>query len=195
MTTESAEERQEAIVPEAEATQSAAVKGPGGIGTGVAFDWALSVQIVIDGVCFLLAVGPGSTMAGQPLLIRVVLALLSVLVAAIVFTQGEALRRGRGIARIIQVVANSLLVIVGLVNLPGLPSSLQQRQFGSLLVEVVLLIVSPLIVWLLTRKRTRLWFGSVTSAEARARHGGRWLFWMVVYAIIGGAAVAFASYY
>ena len=195
MTTERAEERQEAITPEAEATQSAAVKGPGGIGTGVAFDWALSVQIVIDGVCFLLGVGPGRTMAGQPLLIRVVLALLSVLVAAIVFTQGEALRRGRRIARIIQIVANSLLVIVGLVNLPGLPSSLQQRQFGSLVVEVVLLIVSPLIVWLLTRKRTRLWFGSVTSAEARARHGGRWLFWMVVYAIIGGAAVAFASYY
>jgi hypothetical protein len=195
MTTERAEERQEMAAPEAAAPQAAAAKGPGGIGTGVAFDWALATQIGIDGVFFVLGVGPGSSVAGQPLVARLALALASLVAAAIVFTQGEALRRGRRIARIIQIVANSLLVIVGLVNLPGLPSSLQQKQFGSLVVEVVLLIVSPLIVWLLTRKRTRLWFATVTSAEARARHGGRWLLWMVLYAILGGVAVAFASYY
>lgn len=188
------ERAREQDVTDASAQGQSSLK-PGGIGTGVAFDWALTVQIVTDGVCFLLGVGPGSSVAGQPLPARLALALAAVVAAALVFTQGEALRRGRRIARIIQIVANSLLVIVGLVNLPGLISSLQNRQFGSLVVELVLLIVSPLIVWLLTRKRTRDWFATTTSAEARARHSGRWLFWMVLYAVIGGLAVAFANYY
>jgi hypothetical protein len=195
MTTERAEERQETAAPEVAAPQAAVVKGPGGIGTGVAFDWALGVQIVIDGVFFLLGVGPGSTMAGQPLVARLALALGSLVAAALLFTQGEALRRGRRIARIIQIVANSLLILLGLSNLPDLLPSLKQGHVSSLVVEVILLVVNPLIVWLLTRKRTRLWFATVTSAEARARHGGRWLLWMALYAVVGGAAVAFASYY
>jgi hypothetical protein len=168
---------------------------PGGIGTGVAFDWALAVQLMTDGICYILAFGPGSAMAGTALSLRLVAALFTFLAAGLVFTQGEALRRGRRVARIIQIAANSLLVILGLVNLPGLLPSLQMRQFGSLVVELVLLGLNPLIVWLLTRKRTRQWFATTTSAEARARHGGRWLLWMVLYAIIGGLAVAFANYY
>jgi hypothetical protein len=194
MTTERAEERQETAAPEVAAPQ-AVVKGPGGIGTGVAFDWALGVQIVLDGVFFLLGVGPGGSVAGQPLIARLALLLASLVAAALLFTQGEALRRGRRIARIIQIVANSLLILLGLSNLPDLLPSLQQGHVSSLVVEVILLIVNPLIVWLLTRKRTRLWFATVTSAEARARHGGRWLLWMALYAIIGGVAVAFAGYY
>lgn len=200
MTTERTEEQKEAGTPEMGGAATAAEQGqpalkPGGIGTGVAFDWALTVQILTDGVCFLLAVGPGSAMAGQPLPARLALALVSLPAAALVFTQGEALRRGRRVARIIQIVANALLTIVGLVNLPGLISSLQAGHLGSLVVEVVLVIVSPLIVWLLTRTRTRAWFATVTSAEARARHSGWWLFWMALYAIVGGLAVAFANYY
>ena len=179
----------------ASADQGQPALKPGGIGTGVAFDWALAVQLVTDGMCFILAVGPGSTMAGMALPLRLAAALFTFLAAALVFTQGEALRRGRRIARIIQIVANSLLVILGLVNLPGLIPSLRMRQFGALVVEVVLLVVNPLIVWLLTRKRTRQWFATTTSAEARARHSGRWLFWMALYAIIGGLAVAFANSY
>jgi hypothetical protein len=168
---------------------------PGGIGTGVAFDWALAVQLVTDGICFILAFGPGNSLAGTALPLRLVVALFTFLAAALVFTQGEALRRGQRIARIIQIVANSLLVILGLVNLPDLLSSLPMRQFGSLVVELVLLVVNPLIVWLLTRKRTREWFATTTSVQARARHSGRWLFWMALYAIIGGLSVAFARYY
>jgi hypothetical protein len=200
MTTERAEEHKEAGTSETGSVEAAAASGqpalkPGGIGTGVAFDWALTVQILIDGVCFFLGIGPGSQVAGQPLPARLALALLSIPAAALVFTQGEALRRGRRVARIIQIVANSLLVLVGLVNLPGLLDSLKGGHVGSLVVEVVLLIVSPIIVWLLTRRRTRDWFATATSAEARARHSGRWLLWMALYAIIGGAAVAFANYY
>jgi ACR3 family arsenite efflux pump ArsB len=200
MTTERAEEQKEAGTPEMGGAETAANQGqpalkPGGIGTGVAFDWALTVQIVTEGVFFLLAVGPGSAMAGQPFPARLTLALVSLPAAALVFAQGEALRRGRRVSRIIQIVANSLLPIVGLVNLPGLLQALQARHLGSLVVEVVLLVVSPLIVWLLTRRRTREWFASATSADARARHSGRWLFWIALYAIIGGLAVTFSNYY
>jgi hypothetical protein len=200
MTTERAEEHREAGAPGAGYARTSAAQGspalkPGGIGTGVAFDWAFAVQIVADGVCFLLGVGPGSAVAGQPFLARLALGLVSVPVAALVFAQGEALRRGRRVARIIQIVANSLLVIVGLVNIPGLISSLQAAHVGSLVVELALLIVSPLIVWLLTRRRTREWFATATSAEARARHSGIWLFWIALYALLGGLAVAFSNYY
>src|SRR5690348_9031731 len=99
MTTERAEEQSEAGTPEMGSAKTTAEQGspalkPGGIGTGVAFDWALTVQIVTVGVFFLLGVGPGSAVAGQPFPARLVLALVSVLAAALVFAQGEALRRG-----------------------------------------------------------------------------------------------------
>jgi hypothetical protein len=168
---------------------------PGGIGTGVAFDWGLSVQLLIDAGFFLLGVGPASDLATASIAARLVPALGSLVAAGLVFTQGEALRRGRRPARIIQIVANALLTIFGLVQIPDLVSSLQAGRFSSLIVEAILLIASPLIVFLLTRPRTRAWFATTTSAQARARHSGRWLFWMAVYALLGGAAVAFASYY
>jgi hypothetical protein len=195
MTTERVKEDRGAEGARASAEQGQPSLKPGGIGTGVAFDWALSVQLLTDGVFFLSATFAGSDLAGKPLAMRLGMALGSVLGAAIVFTQGEALRRGRRVARIIQIVANALLVVYGLVNIPNLIQSLKAGQVGTLLVEVVLLVVSPLIVWLLTRRRTRAWFAMTTSGQARARHTGMWLVWMVVYAIIGGVAVALAGYY
>ena len=161
----------------------------------MAFDWALTVQLLIDGVFFLLGTGAGSALAEKPLALRLAAALATVLASALVFTQGEALRRGRRVARIIQIIANSLLVILGVVQIPDLIPSLKAGHVSTLVVEVVLLLVSPLIVWLLTRQRTREWFASATSAQAHARHSGRWLLWMALYAILGGAAVAFAGYY
>ncbi len=194
MTMERAEEQNQAGAgTPAEASQPALK--PGGIGTGVAFDWALAVQLLINAIFFLLGVAAGSRVAGQPLPLRLALALGAVLGAAIVFTQGEALRRGRRVAWMIQIAANSLLVIFGLVNIPDLIPSLKAGQVSLLVEEVVLLIISPLIVWLLTRRRTRAWFASTTSAQARARHSGMWLFWMAVYAIMGGTAIAFVGYY
>lgn len=200
MTTERVEEGMGTATPEAEGAKTSVEQGqpslkPGGIGTGVAFDWALSVQLLTNGAFFLSATFAGSDLAGKSLAPRLGMALGSVLGAAIVFTQGEALRRGRRLARIIQIVANSLLVVYGLVLIPNLIQSLKARQVGTLLVEVVLLVVSPLIVWLLTRKRTRVWFATTTSSQARARHTGMWLVWIAAYAIIGGLAVAFAGYY
>ncbi len=192
MTTEHAEEH---VSAGSAAAQARVRPGPRGIGTGVVFDWALVVQILIDGVFYALGTGPGSAMAGKPLGLRLAIVPLTLLAAAIVFTQGEALRRGRRVAWIIQIVANALLVINGLIGIPGTITSLGKLRFGDLSYTIVLVIISALIVWLLTRPSTRAWIGSTTSAEARARHGGSWLFWIALWAIIGGAAIAFAGYY
>src|ERR1051326_423050 len=151
------------------AEQAATALKPGGIGTGVAFDWGLSAQLVFDGAFFVLGFGPASAVANEPVVVRVGAALGCLVAATLVFIQGEALRRGRRRARIIQIIANSLLMIIGLVNIRDLVPSLQAGRFSELVVEGILLIVNPLIVWLLTRPRTRAWFATTTRAEARAR--------------------------
>jgi len=188
-------DRTEQKEPGAAAPQAQVRLGPGGIGTGVVFDWALAVQILIEGAFFALGTGPGSALADKSVGLRLALVPLSLLAAAILFIQGEALRRGRRVAWMIQIVANALLVIAGLLGIPDTITSLEKPRFGGLVTTLVLVIISPLIVWLLTRKRTRAWIGRVSSAEARARHSGTWLVWIALWAIIGGAAIAFAGYY
>ena len=134
-------------------------------------------------------------LAGKPVALRLGAALLTVVFASVIFMQGEALRRGRRVAWIIQIVANSLLVLFGLTVIPDAVASLGNRHVSELVEAVVLLVISPLIVWLLTRQRTRVWIASVSSAEARARHSGTWLLWIALYALLGGAAIAFVGYY
>ena len=171
-------------------------RGPAGIGTAVAFDWALAAQIVILGLSVLVGTGPGSFGAGRPIALRVLAAALSVALAALPFALGEAMRRGRHMAWVVQLAFNSLLPLTGLAQLPSALDALGHGQRGPLVREVVVLLVSPLIVWLLTRPRTREWLARTTSAEARARHGGaRWLISIAVIAIIGGAAIALDALY
>jgi hypothetical protein len=171
-------------------------RGPAGIGTAVAFDWALAAQIVILGLAVLVGAGPGSFGAGRPIALRVLAAALSVALAALPFALGEAMRRGWRVAWVVQLVFNSLLPLTGLTQIPAAIDALGHGQFGLLVREVVVLLVSPLIVWLLTRPRTRERLARTTSAEARARHGSaRWLISIAVFAIIGGAAIAFDGLY
>jgi hypothetical protein len=51
---------------------------------------------------------------------------------------------------------------------------------------VILVIFSPLIVWRLSRPSTARWFKNVTVAEARKRHGGKWVWFIALWAIVGG---------
>jgi hypothetical protein len=177
------------------APPTAALPGPRGIGTGVTFDWALSVQLLIGGLSTILGTGLGALDARQPIGVRLAAGLVILVFAALIFAQGEALRRGRRIAWIIQIVANALLVIDGFTEIPTTFHSLEMRQVSHLLRLIVLLVISPLIAWLLTRQPTRAWIASVSSAEARARHGGTWLLWIALWSIIGGTAIAFVGYY
>lgn len=171
-------------------------QGPAGIGTAVAFDWALAAQIVILGLTVALGVGPGSAGAGRPIVLRALALALSVALAALPFALGEALRRGRRMAWVAQLAFNGLLPLTGLAQLPAAIDALGHGQRGLLVREVVVVLVSPLIVWLLTRLRTRDWLERTTSAEARARHGSvRWLVSIAAIAIVGGAAIAFDGLY
>jgi hypothetical protein len=169
-------------------------RGPRGIGTGVAFDWALAVQLLTDAGLAAFGVLPTtgrqmSAGARPPLVAGLLVA------AALVAAQGEALRRGRRVAWLLQVAFNTLLVLDGLAELPRTITALQVGHVGQLLREVVLLVVSPLLVWLLTRPDTRTWVKTTTASAASARHGGRWIVWIAGCAVIGGVAIAFASKY
>jgi hypothetical protein len=190
-----ATERSENIQAESAAPPAAALPGPRGIGTGVTFDWALSVQLVIGSAATILGSNLGTLDTRQPIGARLAAGLLTLVFAAVIFVQGEALRRGRRVAWIIQIAANALLVIDGLIEIPTTIHSLEMHQISHLVRLIVLLVISPLIAWLLTRPPTRAWIASVSSAEARARHTGTWLLWITLWSIIGGTAIAFVGYY
>jgi hypothetical protein len=187
---------------------AAQLPGPSGIGTGVAFDWALCAELIIVAVLFLagrnalaspgMGTGMGMGMRGamgmsRGLMLASAVALLVVSVP--IFLQGEGLRRGRRWAWIIQVIFNALLIPVGLVSLPGAIAHVGPGHFGDLVVALVESVVSGVLVWLLLRPNTRAWVGTVTARAASARHSGRWIAWIVLYAIIGGAAIALNASY
>ncbi|HEY7849942.1 MAG TPA: hypothetical protein VIC27_07745 [Ktedonobacterales bacterium] len=172
-----------------------AAQGPRGIGTGVAFDWALSAQILIMAPFFALGVGPGSATAGAPLAARIGIVVASVIAASLIGGIGEALRRGNRYAWMFQMGFNTLLIFDGVFEIPGALHLLSQGLYSGLVRGFVLLIIDPIIVYLLTRPQTRAWIARVTPAEAMARHGGRWVAFVAFCAVIGGALIAFHGYY
>lgn len=169
-------------------------QGPRGIGTGVTFDWALAVQLLIGAITTALGI-PSASDGHASIGLRVGLAAAFIVAAALVTAQGEALRRGRRVAWRLQVAFNALLVLDGLGELPRTLAALQVGHVGQLAREIVLLIISPLLVWLLTRPSTRAWVNTTTASAAATRHGGRWIVQIALFAVISGAAIAFAPYY
>lgn len=174
---------------------------PRGIGTAVAFDWAIAAELALYAVVIALGVGPGADIARQ-LAPRGGVALAGATLAALLagaplVALGEALRRGREIARRLQLLFNAALFVAGLILLPaGISRLVRTRRFGGLTPPLYMIALSGVILWQLTRPQTREWFGAVVSAEARRRHGGaRWLLPTVLVAIVGGASVTFDSLY
>ena len=169
--------------------------GPRGVGTAVAFDWALGAQFLLDGACVALGVGPGSgVLSGRPGLR--ILAGIAVCAAAIPCAlAGEAMRRGVRPMRSAQIGGNAVLLLGGVVSLPATVAQLRRNglpgHVGGVVHESVLLFADAAIVWLLTRPRTRAWFATTTSTEARARHGGKWVAGVLLTAIASGAIIAF----
>ncbi len=51
----------------------------------------------------------------------------------------------------------------------------------------------PLIAWRLSRPVTKRWFATVTSSEARKRHGGAWPWLILIWSIVGGVLQAIAA--
>lgn len=153
---------------------------PRGGRIGVAFDWGFGVQMAAVGLL---------TLAGVPnngVTVPRLLGLLPLAGAAAAYAQGEALRRGNGLAWWVQVIGNSALTVAGLGSLVVLPRQLAAGHYGFLYTVVLLLVVSPLEVWLLTRPGSRRWYGSVNPDEARARHSGAWMTGTVAWAVVCG---------
>lgn len=160
---------------------------PRGGRIGVAFDWGLATQIGVMAVASLVGVPFG----GQAMSIGA--ALGSLVAAGVVFTQGEALRRGSKWARWIQIGANSLLTLGGLVSLPGAVTAVQAGNFWPLYPLVLLLIVSPIEVWLLLQPGSKATYGKLGAAAFRARHSGPWLTGTIAWAVVCGVLQAFAA--
>lgn len=168
---------------------------PQGIGMAVAFDWGLAVQILATP--FLITFfGFSSPVEGIDLSSTLARALSFIVVlpfAALLVLYGEAVRRGRDWARKIQIVANATLTLVGIATIVSLYRGIKSGNFWPIVTEVILLVFSPLIAWRLSRPVTARWFKTVTSADARKRHGGIWIFYIALWALVGGVLQAIAG--
>ncbi|HLJ34165.1 MAG TPA: hypothetical protein VKU38_10960 [Ktedonobacteraceae bacterium] len=169
---------------------------PQGIGMAVAFDWGLAVQILATPFVPLLF-GQDSNpfkqlKIGQPW-VTLLFALLALPFAALLAIFGEGIRRGWRWTRNIQIVSNSLLFLVGFASLFNLWQSSKHGNFWSAVTAIILLIFSPLIAWRLSRRSTKAWFKTVSSADARKRHGGLWPWLIAIWAIVGGILQTIAA--
>ena len=162
----------------------------------VAFDWGLAVQILATPFVLLLLGQDGNPFKqlkiGQPW-ITILFSLLTLPFAALLAIFGEGVRRGWRWTRNIQIVSNSLLFLGGFASLYGLWQNSKQGNYWSAVTAVILLIFSPLIAWRLSRPVTGMWFKTVSSAEARKRHGGLWPWLIAIWAIVGGILQAIAA--
>lgn len=160
--------------------------GPQGVGMAVAFDWGLATQILVMPIVSLVLGRSGMFkqfgMVGGTLLSIVV----SLPVAVLLVIFGEGIRRGWRWTRLVQVIANALLFVVGLIAIPGTWSSTTHGNYWPIVTEVILLIFSPLIAWRMAGKRSKHWYDTASSAVARKRHGGAWPFLIAIWAIVGG---------
>jgi len=170
---------------------------PKGIGMAVAFDWGLTVELFLIPIFTVILGSPVSSkqtsMASHfPIILTF---LLSWVIAAMFAIFGEGVRRGWRWTRPVQIVGNTLGFLGGLVLLLQLLNNIKIGNYWSLVPTFILLIISPLIAWRLSRPETGRWFKAVTSLEARKRHGGSWVLWIALWSIIGGSLVALGAFH
>ncbi|MBC8161597.1 MAG: hypothetical protein H7Z42_10305 [Roseiflexaceae bacterium] len=164
---------------------------PSGGSTGVSFDWGFAVSLTL---------GALGSLVGRPIgpELSLPVALGSLVLAAVGLALGEALRRGNGVARRIQIGFHSLLVLVGIpILLPTVQAFQQGRSdlLYTLVLSIILFfVVSPSEIWLLMRPGSRRWYGIVDPKEALERHSGGWLVRTITWAVVGGFLNAFAPF-
>lgn len=171
--------------PAAELASSA----PQGIGMAVAFDWGFAVQLLITPYFPLLL---GTFGLIKPVSFQPGMAIITLMVAIIFAALGEGLRRGLRWTRIVQIIWNTLGFLGGIGALFVGVQAIKQGNYGILAPALVLFIFSPIIVWRLSRPATGQWFRTVTSAEARRRHGGSWPWLILIWSVAGGILVELA---
>ena len=161
----------------------------------MAFDWGLAVQTLLMPFVplFFKNAGMLKPLSSNALLSTLLYFLIVLPFAALLAIFGEGVRRGWRWTRLIQLVANALLFVVGLVGLLSLWHSMLAGNYWGLVTSVILVIVSPIIVWRLIQPATRTWFQRVSSVQARLRHGGAWPWAIACFAIIGGVLQTLAG--
>ena len=161
---------------------------PQGIGMAVAFDWGLTVQLLATPF-FALFLGGFSVFKQlklSPELTTTVWFGASLPFAILFGVLGEGIRRGWRWTRRLQIVGNTIGFLGGFALLPNVWNGSKAGNYWPVVTASILLIVSPLIAWRLSRPATALWFAKVKSSEARQRHGGLWPWLILLWAIVGG---------
>ena len=168
----------------ADSTEAA---GPQGIGMAVAFDWGFATQLLITPYFPFLLSSFG--LIKQPSF-QLPAAIITLVLSVAFFALGESVRRGVRWTRIVQIVWNSLVLLGGIGIAIVSIGSITRGNYWLLVPALIVLISCPLILWRITRPRTGQWFKTVSSAEARRRHGGAWPFLILIWSIIGAILVA-----
>lgn len=180
--------------PETSEVAAKELPGPQGIGMAVAFSWGLAVQTALTPIIAIVNQSNSLKIAGlNPLLGNILFLIVGLIVASCLALFGEMVRSGHNWARLVQIVANALLTLDGIFSLFSLYQKVTVGNFWPLITEVILLVFSPLIVWRMTRPRTARWFKAISHAEARERHGGKWVWFIALWAIVGGALQTLAA--
>jgi hypothetical protein len=168
---------------------------PQGIGMAVAFDWGLAVQILATPFLSLL-LGEADLFKSfklSPAVTTIVSFLISLPFATLVAIFGEGVRRGWNWTRRIQVVFNALAFFAGFFTLYNVWQGSKQGNYWPVVTSIILLIFSPLITWRLSKPATKKWFVTVSSSEARKRHGGAWPWLILLWSLAGGVLQAIAA--
>ncbi len=175
-------------------TAGETLPAPGGIGMAVAVDWGLAVQTFLTPIIAVFNQSNRINIPGlNPTLSTILFFVVAWLFACVCILFGEMLRRGHNWARWIQIVVNALLSLAGIASLLNVYQSIKVGNFWPLITEVILGIISPLIVWRLSRPSTARWFKAITVAEASKRHGGKWVWFIALWAIVGGVLQTIAA--
>ncbi|GAC1460630.1 MAG: hypothetical protein PVSMB2_21230 [Ktedonobacteraceae bacterium] len=167
--------------------------GPQGVGMAVAFDWGLATQILVMPTISLLLGRPGMFKQFNPVVGTLLSTLVSLPFVALLAVFGEGIRRGWRWTRIVQLIANALLFVGGLVAIPSVWNGAKQGSYWPFVTEVILLVFSPLITWRMAGKRSIRWYDTVSSSVARKRHGGVWPLLIGIWAAVGGILQAIAT--
>lgn len=170
---------------------------PKGIGMAVAFDWGLTVELLLIPI-LMVSMGSSGMSKQYPIASNIAIFLtflLSWAIAALFAVFGEGVRRGWRWTRPVQIVGNTLGFLGGIALFVQLFNNIKAGNYWSLVPTFILLVISPLIAWRLSRPETAIWFKSVTSQEARKRHGGSWVWWIALWSVIGGTLVALGAFH
>ena len=179
------------------ANNAVQLPAPKGIGMAVAFDWGLTVELLLIPILMVFLGSPvfSKQTSITSTITTIFTFLISWVIAALFGVFGEGVRRGWRWTRPVQIVGNTLGFLGGFALLVQVFDGFKIGNYWTLVPAFILLIISPLIAWRLSRPETARWFKAVTSAEARKRHGGSWVWWIALWSIVGGSLVALGTFH